>query len=67
MDYWIWRLRTIGFGVLEPLVVDKALRRYIEIGSVEPLVADKILRRYIGIGSVEPLVVNTFRFFWSKR
>ena len=47
---------------VEPLMVDKILRRYIGIVGAEPLVVDKILRRYIVIGGVEPLVVNILRF-----
>ena len=56
----IW---CIGFGGIEPLVVDKILRRYIEIFGEEPLVVDKILRRCFRIGGVEPLVVDILRFF----
>ena len=57
--FLIW---CIGFGGIEPLVVDKILRRYIEIFGEEPLVADKILRRCFRIGGVEPLVVDILRF-----
>ena len=44
---WIWRRRTIEIGGVEPLVVDKILRRYIGIGDVETLVFD--ILRFLGI------------------
>ena len=57
--FLIW---SIGFGGVEPLLVDKTLRRYTEIDSLEPLVVDMILRRYIEIGDIEPLVVDILKF-----
>ena len=43
MAYCNWRSRTIKIGGIEPLMVDKILRRYVGIGGVEPFVVDRIL------------------------
>ena len=38
--YWIWRRRTNGIGDVEPLVVDKILRRYIGIVGEDSFLVD---------------------------
>ena len=52
LDSGLLLIWNIGFGGVEPLVVDKILRRYIGIGGIEPLVVDNILKRYIEIDGI---------------